>query len=90
MTPSFADKVVLVTGASRGIGRAVALAFAGEGASVVLAARSREHLAEVELEVRGLGADALSVPTDVTRSSPRRSGTTSGRRCRRACSGRSS
>jgi NAD(P)-dependent dehydrogenase (short-subunit alcohol dehydrogenase family) len=30
MTPSFADKVVLVTGASRGIGRAVALAFAGE------------------------------------------------------------
>ncbi|MGW4527418.1 SDR family NAD(P)-dependent oxidoreductase [Amycolatopsis sp. NPDC004378] len=60
------SKVVLVTGASRGIGRAVALAFAGEGARLVLAARSADRLGEVEKEVLALGADALSVRTDVS------------------------
>ncbi|MFJ9778742.1 SDR family NAD(P)-dependent oxidoreductase [Amycolatopsis sp. NPDC101161] len=55
-----------MTGASRGIGRAVALAFAREGARLVLAARSAEHLALVEKEVRELGSEAVSVPTDVT------------------------
>ena len=62
----FANKVVVVTGASRGIGQAVALAFAREGARVVLAARSAERLAQVEDKIRGLGAEALSAPTDVT------------------------
>ncbi len=66
MSPHFANKVVLVTGASRGIGRAVGLAFAREGARLVLAARSVEALTQVENDVRALGADVLSVPTDVT------------------------
>ncbi|MFE2598392.1 SDR family NAD(P)-dependent oxidoreductase [Streptomyces sp. NPDC059396] len=66
MNAYFANKVVLVTGASRGIGRAVALAFAGEGARLVLAARSADRLAQVENEVRDLGSEVLSVPTDVT------------------------
>jgi NAD(P)-dependent dehydrogenase (short-subunit alcohol dehydrogenase family) len=62
----FTDKVIVVTGASRGIGRDVALAFAREGARLVLAARSADQLAQVQNEIRALGADALSVPTDVT------------------------
>ncbi|MEU1415262.1 SDR family oxidoreductase [Streptomyces sp. NPDC005731] len=66
MSVSFANRVVLITGASRGIGRAVALAFAREGALLVLAARSAERLAQVESEVRALGSKALSVPMDVT------------------------
>ncbi|MER6489654.1 SDR family NAD(P)-dependent oxidoreductase [Streptomyces griseorubiginosus] len=66
MSASFVNRVVLITGASRGIGRAVALAFAREGALLVLAARSAERLARVEGEVRALGSEALSVPTDVT------------------------
>ncbi|WP_440557330.1 SDR family NAD(P)-dependent oxidoreductase [Streptomyces sp. SCPE 10] len=66
MSVSLVNRVVLITGASRGIGRAVALAFAREGARLVLAARSAEGLAEVEAEVRALGSEALSVPTDVT------------------------
>ncbi|HJP80692.1 MAG TPA: SDR family oxidoreductase [Pseudonocardiaceae bacterium] len=66
MSTFFANKVVLVTGASRGIGRAVALAFAGEGARLVLAARSVDRLDQVHKEVQDLGAEALTVPTDVT------------------------
>jgi NADP-dependent 3-hydroxy acid dehydrogenase YdfG len=69
MSEFFTDKVVLVTGASRGIGRSVALAFAGQGARLVLAARSPDRLAQVALEIRELGTEALSVPTDIT--SPR-------------------
>ncbi|WP_448330907.1 SDR family NAD(P)-dependent oxidoreductase [Streptomyces sp. DSM 41534] len=66
MNADFTHKVVLVTGASRGIGRAVALAFAREGATLVLAARSADRLAQVESEARDLGSEVLSVPTDVT------------------------
>jgi NAD(P)-dependent dehydrogenase (short-subunit alcohol dehydrogenase family) len=66
MKTSFENKVVLVTGASRGIGRDVALAFAREGARLILAARSAERLNQVQNEVRDLGVDVLAVPTDVT------------------------
>jgi NAD(P)-dependent dehydrogenase (short-subunit alcohol dehydrogenase family) len=60
------DSVVVITGASSGIGRASALRFAREGAAVVLAARNADALREVATECEQLGAQALVVPTDVT------------------------
>jgi short-subunit dehydrogenase len=57
--------VVLITGASSGIGRATALAFAAEGAKLVLASRSREALGEVDRDCRARGGQVLVVPTDI-------------------------
>ena len=58
-------KIVLITGASRGLGRSVSLAFAREGAHLALAARTAPQLEDVAKEARSLGAEALPVPTDV-------------------------
>lgn len=60
------DKVAIVTGASRGIGRACAIAFAQAGADVVLAARNQKDLDIVACEIRGLGRRALTIVCDVS------------------------
>ena len=66
-TSSLAGKVALVTGAGTGIGRETSLALAGEGASLVLAGRRAEPLAETaELILKAGGAKPLCVPTDLT------------------------
>jgi NAD(P)-dependent dehydrogenase (short-subunit alcohol dehydrogenase family) len=65
---SLAGKSCVVTGASRGLGRAIALAFAEQGASVLLAARSRADLEKVQAEIAARGGRAAVHPTDVTDS----------------------
>ena len=59
-------KAAIVTGASRGLGRAMALALAEAGADVALAARAEAELAETARGVERLGRKALILPTDVT------------------------
>lgn len=63
--PELDGKVALVTGGSKGIGKAIALAFAEAGADVALAARGEEDLARVAKEVEATGRRALAAPTDV-------------------------
>src|SRR5262245_17114597 len=59
-------RVIVVVGASRGIGRATALALAGPGMHLVLAARDGDSLTDVAAEARAAGAEATAVPCDVT------------------------
>ena len=60
------NRVAFITGASRGIGRACALALSAAGARVVLAARTREKLEEVAAEIRGAGREAYVVEIDLS------------------------
>ena len=66
MARAIRGAVVVITGASSGIGRAAALAFAGEGAKLVLAGRDRPALGEVARLAGERGAEAVACETDVT------------------------
>ncbi len=59
------DKVAIVTGASRGIGRLIAIALAGQGAKVVVSARNLEALQELTAEIKSQGGEATAVAGDV-------------------------
>jgi NAD(P)-dependent dehydrogenase (short-subunit alcohol dehydrogenase family) len=59
-------QVAIVTGAGRGIGRAIALGLAKAGSSVAVIARSEEQLAETARQITDLGSEAIPLPTDVT------------------------
>jgi 3-oxoacyl-[acyl-carrier protein] reductase len=59
-------KVILVTGASRGIGKAIAVAFANEGSSVILTARHQQDLEQTTQEIQQRGGHVLAIAADVT------------------------
>jgi short-subunit dehydrogenase len=66
---SLKGKAAVITGASKGIGKAIALSLAREGANIVLSARSADDLRNVEKEVAAHGVRVISVPTDVRKGS---------------------
>lgn len=61
----FAGKTAIVTGSSKGIGRAIAIRFAQEGANVVLCARSADALAQAVAEIEANGGSAAAIPLDL-------------------------
>lgn len=63
---SLADKTAVITGSSRGIGRAIALAMAAAGARVVVSSRKKEACEEVAAEIRAGGGEAAVVPANVS------------------------
>jgi NAD(P)-dependent dehydrogenase (short-subunit alcohol dehydrogenase family) len=66
MSEFLKDKVAVVTGASRGLGRAIAVALAGEGVRVALTGRDEAKLAETEAAIRARGGEAVPFKADVT------------------------
>jgi len=66
------NQVVIITGASSGIGRACAYEYAKKGDSVVIAARNLDKLKKLETELIGLGAKVLSVGFDITKDEDRK------------------
>ena len=62
----FADKVVFITGAASGIGRAAAVAFAGEGARVAIVDRTKDALADTAAAVEATGGEVLAIACDVS------------------------
>jgi uncharacterized protein len=75
----FAGSAVFITGASSGIGAALSLEFAREGADVVLAARRRDRLESLAAEIGAIGRRALVAPCDVTREGDLERATAAGR-----------
>ena len=61
-------KIVLVTGAGRGIGKALALGFAKAGAHVVLVSRTLTEIEAAALEVQAVGAQSLAIYADISRA----------------------
>lgn len=59
------NKVAIVTGASRGIGKSIAIALARHGADVVVASRNRDELREVEAQLQRFGCQSMIIPTDL-------------------------
>ena len=66
---ALAGNVILVSGAGRGLGKSMALALAGCGADLILAARSADEIGETAKEIEGVGGKAMTCTADVTRSS---------------------
>lgn len=61
----FRGKTALITGGGRGIGRQIALAFARQGANIVIASRNPDNLCPTAEEIADIGADCLAVPTNI-------------------------